>query len=143
MKEHKLEIDVRLDLSVGEDTIEEMLALLDSTVNSWAEICWDTDAFDTALNRLRSQKEDFMISCHAVEVEILESGGKLIVYDRDADEDHDLTLEMLLNGFNRHIPKLVRDGFRRTNSADVNDLNYLDASKIIQYAIFGKIIYEQ
>lgn len=114
MKEHKLEIDVTLDLSVGTDTITELLALSNLAIHN-----------------------------ERVEAEILEGGSKLIIYDREADEDHELTLEKLLNGFKRYIPEVVQDGFRLNNRADLNDLDFSDASKILQYAVFGRIIYEQ
>lgn len=149
MKEHKLEIDVTLDLSVGTDTITELLALSNLAIHTetfWAEICWEIADYQAALQRVYSAgcgDKVEILRYERVEAEILEGGSKLIIYDREADEDHELTLEKLLNGFKRYIPEVVQDGFRLNNRADLNDLDFSDASKILQYAVFGRIIYEQ
>lgn len=65
--------------------------------------------------------------------EILESGGKLTVYDREDDKDHELTMEKLLNGWKKYVEDY--------NADDFDEYDGVSADCIMQYAIFGEVIY--
>ena len=63
----------------------------------------------------------------------VESGGKLTVYDREDDKDHELTLEKLLNGWKKYAED--------HNADDFDEYDGISADCIMQYAIFGDVIY--
>lgn len=68
--------------------------------------------------------------------EILESGGKLTIYDREEDKDHELTLKKLLDGFAYYMKLTASDG--RTG---IDDMDAEAADQILQFAIFDAVIY--
>ena len=63
----------------------------------------------------------------------VESGGKLTVYDREDDKDHELTMEKLLNGWKKYVEDY--------NADDFDEYDGVSADCIMQYAIFGEVIY--
>ena len=63
----------------------------------------------------------------------VESGGKLTVYDREDDKDHELTMEKLLNGWKKYVEDY--------NADDFDEYDGVSADGIMQYAIFGGVIY--
>lgn len=65
--------------------------------------------------------------------EILEVGGKLTVYDREEDKDHELTLDKLLTGF-----RLYADSMHGLN---MDDFDADVADQILQNAVFGEVVY--
>lgn len=59
--------------------------------------------------------------------EVITRGGKLKILDED-EEPHELTLDKLLKGF-AGIP------------FDFDDYDAVDADAVVQYALFGEVIY--
>lgn len=57
----------------------------------------------------------------------------LTVYDREDDKDHELTLEKLLNGWKKYAED--------HNADDFDEYDGISADCIMQYAIFGDVIY--
>lgn len=87
-----------------------------------------------ARQRLAEREKADMKPCYEdVLAEILESGGKLTVYDREDDKDHELTLEKLLNGWKKYAED--------HNADDFDEYDGISADCIMQYAIFGDVIY--
>ena len=89
---------------------------------------------EDARQRLVEREKADMKPCYEdVLAEILESGGKLTVYDREDDKDHELTLEKLLNGWKKYAED--------HNADDFDEYDGVSADCIMQYAIFGEVIY--
>lgn len=64
---------------------------------------------------------------------IQDRSGKLTVYDREDDKDHELTLEKLLNGWKKYAED--------HNADDFDEYDGISADCIMQYVIFGDVIY--
>ena len=100
----------------------------------WGELCSDEKDYEAARQRLAEREKADMKPCYEdVLAEILESGGKLTVYDREDDKDHELTLEKLLNGWKKYVED--------HNADDFDEYDGISADCIMQYAIFGDVIY--
>lgn len=100
----------------------------------WGELCSDEKDYEAARQRLAEREKADMKPCYEdVLAEILESGGKLTVYDREDDKDHELTLEKLLNGWKKYAED--------HNADDFDEYDGISADCIMQYAIFGDVIY--
>lgn len=96
MAEHSFEIKI----IVTTDDIVNLLACEGGGFDYWAEICWNEKDYEAARNRiLHRGKKDRMICYEEIVAEILEAGGKLTVYDREEDKDHELTLDKLQSHF--------------------------------------------
>ena len=90
--------------------------------------------YEAARQRLAEREKADMKPCYEdVLAEIMESGGKLTVYDREDDKDHELTLEKLLNGWKKYVED--------HNADDFDEYDGISADCIMQYAIFGDVIY--
>lgn len=63
-------------------------------------------------------------------------GGKLILHDFEEDEDHELTLEKFLAGYKQTVEDGLFDG-----DPDGDEYDAAVADCIIQYAVFGEIVY--
>ena len=74
--------------------------------------------------------------------EQISRGGTLLLYDREEDEKHELTRDKFIAGLQLFFKKgnmslLDND----TCSVDPGDIDAIAADTIIQYAIFGDLIY--
>lgn len=137
MAEHSFEMKV---IVTTEDIID-FLSMEGNGFDYWAEICFDDADYEAARIRLEKQTGDKnKAACDVcyedVLAEILESGGKLTIYDREEDKDHELTLEGLLEGF-----KLYAESVYRKGSIGLDDMDAVVADQILQMAVFKEIIY--
>lgn len=136
----KYTVEVKREVEITtQDIIDSVLCCEAGGFDYWAEICFEPDDYTAAKERLLLTRNPESICYEDVLMEILEHGGpdgtpgKLTVYDREEDEDHDLTTEMLLEGWKQHIEC---DG-----RADFDDYDANDADCILQYAVFGVLTY--
>ena len=65
--------------------------------------------------------------------DMLLKGQKVVLIDAEEDKKHNLTLSKLKKGWGQYIAK--------GGSTDIEDYDLLDADAIIQYSIFGDVIY--
>lgn len=120
--EHTFKIEKELKITT-ENIVDCVLSCEAGGFDYWGELCNDEKDYEAARQRLAEREKADMKPCYEdVLAEILESGGKLTVYDREDDKDHELTLEKLLNGWKKYA---------EDHNADC----------IMQYAIFGDVIY--
>ncbi len=75
-------------------------------------------------------------------------GGTLILYDTEEDERYTLTLEKLINGIAKACDEgygdfcdIAEDGKSLDNNVEMSRLDSIAADIIIQYALFGEIVY--
>lgn len=100
----------------------------------WGELCSDEKDYEAARERLQAKSTSEIKPCYEdVLAEILEAGGKLIVFDYEEDEYHDLTMEKILRGWKKYI--------EQQNTFDFDEYDAVSADCILQYAIFGDVIY--
>lgn len=96
--EHTFKIEKELKITT-ENIVDCVLSCEAGGFDYWGELCSDEKDYEAARQRLAEREKADMKPCYEdVLAEILESGGKLTVYDREDDKDHELTLEKLLNG---------------------------------------------
>lgn len=81
----------------------------------------------------RLNKEEFK-DVHITE--ILTLGGSLKVIDTEADEEHILTLDMVLKGIKMELEETCQSFDEMFDNHDA-----YTADNIIQYALFGELIY--
>ena len=137
MAEHSFEMKV----TVTTEDIIDFLSMEGNGFDYWAEICTeDQDYKDASIRLFRkmrdAKKKPAALCYEEVLAEILEGGGKLTIYDREEDKDHELTLEGLLDGF-----KLYAESVYRKGSIGLDDMDAIVADQILQMAVFKEIIY--
>lgn len=126
--EHKINVEFTLTT----DSIVNILSMEAGGFDYWAELCFEQEAYEVARKRLVDVKKDD--PCYEdVMAEILESGGKLNIWDREEDKDHPMTIEDLKKGVKLHLENGA--------STDMDDWDANDGDAVIQYAAFGEIIY--
>lgn len=131
--EYKFKIEKELTIKTG-DVVDYVLACEAGGFDYWGELCDDEKDYEAARNRLQEREKGEFKPCYEdVLAEILESGGKLTVYDREEDKDHELTMEKLLDGWKKYIEAY--------NAYDFDEYDGVSADCIMQYAIFGDVIY--
>lgn len=128
-----MEHSFQVSMKINTDILTNLLACEGGGFDYWAEICWDEATYEEARKRLEAQKPDELVCYEDVEAEILETGGKLTVYDREDDKDYDLTMETLLDGFKRYMES--------GNAIDLDDMDAAAADEILQYAVFKEVVY--
>lgn len=131
--EHTFKIEKELKITT-ENIVDCVLSCEAGGFDYWGELCSDEKDYEAARQRLAEREKADMKPCYEdVLAEILESGGKLTVYDREDDKDHELTLEKLLNGWKKYAED--------HNADDFDEYDGISADCIMQYAIFGDVIY--
>lgn len=126
--------EILRDGTVTENIVDCVLSCEAGGFDYWGELCSDEKDYEAARQRLAEREKADMKPCYEdVLAEILESGGKLTVYDREDDKDHELTLEKLLNGWKKYAED--------HNADDFDEYDGISADCIMQYAIFGDVIY--
>lgn len=114
--EHTFKIEKELKITT-ENIVDCVLSCEAGGFDYWGELCSDEKDYEAARQRLAEREKADMKPCYEdVLAEILESGGKLTVYDREDDKDHELTLEKLLNGW-----KSTRKIITRTTSTSTTE----------------------
>ena len=114
--EHTFKIEKELKITT-ENIVDCVLSCEAGGFDYWGELCSDEKDYKAARQRLAEREKADMKPCYEdVLAEILESGGKLTVYDREDDKDHELTLEKLLNGW-----KSTRKIITRTTSTSTTE----------------------
>lgn len=101
--EHTFKIEKELKITT-ENIVDCVLSCEAGGFDYWGELCSDEKDYEAARQRLAEREKADMKPCYEdVLAEILESGSKLTVYDREDDKDHELTLEKLLNGWKKYV----------------------------------------
>lgn len=93
--EHTFKIEKELKITT-ENIVDCVLSCEAGGFDYWGELCSDEKDYEAARQRLAEREKADMKPCYEdVLAEILESGGKLTVYDREDDKDHELTVERM------------------------------------------------
>lgn len=131
--EHK--INVSQTIKVTTDDIVCLLSCESGGFDYWCEICYDESSYNKARESLKSaHKENETICYEDVLAHILETGGEIIAYDCEEDEEHRLQIDDILDGFRANAEHYPNDASMEDGDADTAD-------RILQYAVFGDVIY--
>ena len=132
--EHTIKIEKELKITT-QDITDYVLCCEAGGFDYWGELCSADEDYEAARKRLEEKsKPDFKPCYEDVLAEILEGGGKLTVYDREEDKEYELTTEKILEGWKKYAENY-------DSADDFDEYDGESADCILQYAIFGDVIY--
>lgn len=80
------------------------------------------------------------IWCEDVYARMLLTGEKLICYDSESNEKHEFGLNEIVSGLNKYFEELPANGCSNLEEL-INEGDSEDADCVMQYAIYGELIY--
>lgn len=120
-------LKVQLEIVVTDQDIDDIVACaFEGGINYW---CDEAKVIGDYLGEYASDQ--------------ISRGGRIMLYDYEAEAEHLLTKEKFLNGFKKYAKENM-DIFEHRNGKLVTDACLIDAviaDMIIQYAIYGEVIY--
>ena len=120
-----IEVCIKFDLTQT-DIDDIMCAALEGGINYW---CNKAEVVGDYLGEYASEQ--------------ISRGGTLRLHDMEAEKVYELTLDMFINGFKLWVENGANDfgGVTANGIVDTCNIDAADADAIIQYAIFGEVIY--
>lgn len=124
MNEKKYTVRPEIEVNLSQQDIDDIMAVaLDGGICYW---CRKAEVVGEYLGEYASDQ--------------ISRGGALILYDAESAQTWELTLEKFLNGvklyFEQGCHVQVED-----NAIDAGDIDANDADCIIQFAIFGEVVF--
>ena len=124
MNEKKFTVRAEVEVNLTQQDIDDiMVAALEGGICYW---CRKAEVVGEYLGECASDQ--------------ISRGGALILYDADSAQTWELTLEKFLNGvklyFEQGCHVQVED-----NAIDAGDIDSNDADCIVQFAVFGEVIF--
>lgn len=124
MSERKFTVRPQIEVNLTQQDIDDiMVAALEGGINYW---CQEVEVVGKYLGEYASGQ--------------ISRGGSLILHDADSSDKWELTLEKFLNG----VKLYFEDGCRvqvEDSCIDAGDVDANDADCIVQFAIFGKVVF--
>lgn len=129
------EFEIKYTTTITTEHITNVLSMESGGFDYWGEICIEQEDYEAARVRLLNKGQNSDMLCYEdVLAEILESGRALKVWDREEDKYYPLDLAVLLKGFKLFVEDAC-------SPDDLEDLDGSCADIIMQFALFGEIIY--
>lgn len=124
MENKKFTVRPQLEVNLTQRDIDDiMVAALEGGINYW---CCDAEVVGEYLGEYASDQ--------------ISRGGVLILHDAESAQTWELTLEKFLNGVKLYFEDgchvQIEDG-----SIDTGDIDANDADCIIQFALFGEVVF--
>ena len=124
MSEKKFTVRPQIEVNLTQQDIDDiMVTALEGGINCW---CQEAKVVGEYLGEYASDQ--------------ISRGGSLILYDAESNDKWELTLEKFLNGvklyFEQGCHVQVED-----NAIDAGDIDANDADCIIQFALFGEVVF--
>jgi len=124
LDEKKFPVHIEMDVSITQQDIDDiMVTALEGGINYW---CRKAKVVGEYLGECASEQ--------------ISRGGSLILYDAESNDRWELTLKKFLNGvklyFEQGCHVQVED-----NAIDAGDIDANDADCIIQFALFGEVVF--
>ena len=124
MNEKKYTVRAEVEVNLTQQDIDDiMVAALEGGICYW---CRKAEVIGEYLGEYASDQ--------------ISRGGSLILYDADSAQTWELTLEKFLNGvklyFEQGCHVQVED-----NAIDAGDIDANDADCIVQFAVFGEVVF--
>lgn len=131
---YEIEINEKIVITTGD--IIEVFSAEAGGFDYWGVTVLPYDENISARERIRGRRgAEHPVTYEEVAAEILESGGTVIIRDTEGEEGPwGLTLDKLLNGFKLNAVNHPED-------ADISEGDAETADRIMQYALFGDIVY--
>lgn len=128
MKNQKtFELNVERTLKITEEDIDGiMVGALEGGINYW---CCEAEVVGEYLNEWASHQ--------------ISKGGKLLLHDAEEDDVYELTLEKFLSGIKKWYENGgdVYGAVKKNGTIDCSNIDAGDADSIVQYAIFGELVF--
>ena len=124
MNDEKFRVSISLDVDLSQQDIDDiMVTALEGGINYW---CRRAKVVGEYLGEAASDQ--------------ISRGGSLILYDAESSDKWELTLEKFLNGvklyFEQGCHVQVED-----NAIEIGDIDAGDADCIVQFALFGEVVF--
>ena len=124
MNEKKYTVRPQIDVNLSQQDIDDIMAVaLDGGICYW---CRKAEVVGEYLGEYASDQ--------------ISRGGSLILYDAESSDKWELTLEKFLNGvklyFEQGCHVQVED-----NAIEIGDIDAGDADCIVQFALFGEVVF--
>lgn len=120
-----MEIDVNYKASYTKQDIDDILcAALEGGICSW---CGRVEVVGEYLGEYASDQ--------------ISRGGNLILYDVETGKSYTLTPYRFEKGLTQFLKNKGAKPLNRRNSLDTTEINATDADEIVQYALFGRVVY--
>lgn len=124
MNDKKFTVQPQIEVILTQQDIDDIMSTaLEGGITAW---CNQIEVVGEQLGRCASEQ--------------ISKGGSLILYDLESSDKWELTLEKFLNGVKLYFEDgchvHVNDG-----SIDPGDIDANDADCIIQFALFGEVVF--
>lgn len=124
MNEKRFTVRPQIEVNLTQQDIDDiMVAALEGGINYW---CREAEVVGKYLGEYASDQ--------------ISRGGSLILHDSESSDKWELTLEKFLNG----VKLYFEDGCHvqvEDNCIDAGDIDAGDADCIVQFALFGKVVF--
>lgn len=124
MNEKKFTVRPQIEVNLTQQDIDDiMVAALEGEINYW---CREAEVVGEYLGEYASDQ--------------ISRGGSLILHDAESSDKWELTLEKFLNG----VKLYFEDGCHvqvEDNCIDAGDIDASDTDCIVQFALFGKVVF--
>lgn len=119
-----MELNINYKVELDNECIDDIMATaLEGGITYW---CDDTEVVGAYLGEYASEQ--------------ISRGGTLKLHDSEEDETYELTLEKFLSGLAKVVGERGLDVLYE-GKIDPSNIDAEDADAIIQYAIFGEVVY--
>ena len=124
MSKKKFTVRPQIEVNLTQQDIDDiMVTALEGGINYW---CRKAEVMGGYLGEAASDQ--------------ISRGGSLILHDAESSDKWELTLEKFLNG----VKLYFEDGYNvqvEDNCIDAGDIDAGDADCIVQFALFGKVVF--
>lgn len=125
MNDKKFPVHIEMDVTISQQDIDNLMCTaLEGGINYW---CREAKVVGEFLGEYGSEQ--------------ISRGGSLLLRDAETDERWELTLEKFLKGIELYIKENGRVMIEDFKLMDYGELDAGDADCIVQYALFGKLVY--
>lgn len=125
MNDKKFPVHIEMDVTITQQDIDNLMCTaLEGGINYW---CREAKVVGEFLGEYGSEQ--------------ISRGGSLLLRDAETDERWELTLEKFLKGIELYIKEDGRVMIDDFKLMDYGELDAGDADCIVQYALFGKLVY--
>ncbi len=125
MNDKKFPVHIEMDVTITQQDIDNLMCTaLEGGINYW---CREAKVVGEFLGEYGSEQ--------------ISRGGSLLLRDAETDERWELTLEKFLKGIELYIKENGRVMIEDFKLMDYGELDAGDADCIVQYALFGKLVY--
>ncbi len=125
MNDKKFPVHIEMNGTITQQDIDNLMCTaLEGGINYW---CREAKVVGEFLGEYGSEQ--------------ISRGGSLLLRDAETDERWELTLEKFLKGIELYIKENGRVMIEDFKLMDYGELDAGDADCIVQYALFGKLVY--